>query len=82
MQGESCSFNKSNVHDSADIARICPSRSITQLAWRCRGRRSAASLVTPGDVDEKYSQPTFELAVASEDTSARVYSISELEVEI
>lgn len=46
--------------------RIAPSRAITQLSWR----------PTPvGDVDGK---TPFELAVASEDTSTRIYAIANI----
>ncbi|CAI7677925.1 unnamed protein product [Penicillium manginii] len=45
---------------------IAPSRSITQLAWR------------PVTTEEANSKTKFELAVASEDTSARIYTISNI----
>ncbi len=73
---------QSQVSDYADIARNCPSKSITQLAWRHRGKGSGTSPVTPDDIEDKDTQPAFELAVGSEDTSVRIYSISKLDVEI
>ncbi|KAJ5578868.1 hypothetical protein N7450_007735 [Penicillium hetheringtonii] len=45
---------------------IAPSRAITQLSWR------------PVSSAEANSKTQFELAVASEDTSARIYSISNI----
>ena len=45
---------------------IAPSRSITQLAWR------------PVSSSEADSKSRFELAVASEDTSTRIYAISNI----
>lgn len=46
--------------------RIAPSRAITQLSWR------------PVSAAEAESFERFELAVASEDTSARIYTISNI----
>lgn len=48
--------------------RLAPSKTVTQLAWRPS---------TKADEEEK-GQPKFELAVASEDTSMRVYAISNI----
>lgn len=81
IPGEDCCI-KVQGHDSADIARLCPSRSITQLAWRRRAKGPAATALNLEGVVEEESQTVFELAVASEDTSIRVYSISDLDVEI
>ena len=61
--------DKPEVHHFADMASICPSRSITQMAFRRRGRGP----------DNEDKESAFELAVASEDTSVRVYSISKLD---
>ena len=47
---------------------IAPSRSITQLAWR------------PVSSSEAESKSRFELAVASEDTSTRIYAISNIDL--
>lgn len=76
------SAKKSSFYDFADTGRICPSRSITQLAWRRRKRKAAAPPVRPDDSGDEYTHSAFELAVASEDTSVRIYSIASLDVEI
>jgi elongator complex protein 2 len=54
--------------------RDCPSKAITQLSWRPTERLRQRD-TGEEEVDPK---PTFELAVASEDSSVRIYSIADL----
>lgn len=50
--------------------RLCPSRPITQLAWRPRHGYLKANRVADADPVE-----ILELAVASEDTSLRLFRV-------
>lgn len=51
-------------------ARLCPSRSITQLAWRPQHEHLKANK----EADTNPVQP-LELAIASEDTSLRLFTV-------
>ncbi|KAI9746512.1 MAG: hypothetical protein M1818_000225 [Claussenomyces sp. TS43310] len=63
-----------NLSDMAVVRRhqvdssLCPSRSVTQLAWRPSNMRDTAA-------DAKMEERDTELAVASEDCSLRIYSL-------
>jgi elongator complex protein 2 len=54
--------------------RECPSKAVTQLSW-CPTER----LRQQGREEEVDRKPTFELAVTSEDSSVRIYSIGDLD---
>ena len=51
-------------------ARLCPSTSITQLAWRPRHKHLNGNK----EADTDPVKP-FELAIASEDTSLRLFTV-------
>ncbi|KAI9881406.1 MAG: hypothetical protein M1830_003413 [Pleopsidium flavum] len=60
-------------------ARICPSKSVTQLSWRPSTGRPGMSQVNQDDGSGKNGKHAFELGVASEDASLRIYSIYNLD---
>ncbi|KAH0559788.1 hypothetical protein GP486_003691 [Trichoglossum hirsutum] len=71
---ESLAFTKLLALDMS----ITPSKAITQLSWRQQRLSQMAKGDDEAETDAALKQAKFELAVASEDSSLRIYSITNL----
>lgn len=70
------------IYDFADASRICPSMAVTQMSQRPSGKRPFMNSLSQDHDDDGDDSHVLELAVASADTSLRIYSIHRLDANI